>query len=109
MNHSRFGPALCLVALLAGCGGGGSGGSLSSGGGTSTTPSPPPSSSSGCSLLERQNWVSAQMKEWYLFPETLPANLDPSPYSTVSTYLDALTATARAQGRDRYFTYLTSI
>jgi C-terminal processing protease CtpA/Prc len=49
------------------------------------------------------------MNEWYLFPETLPASLDPTPYSTVTAFLDALTATARSQGRDRYFTYLTSI
>jgi C-terminal processing protease CtpA/Prc len=48
------------------------------------------------------------MREWYLFPETLPANLTPT-QSTVSDYVDALTATARAQGRDRYFTYVTSI
>jgi C-terminal processing protease CtpA/Prc len=48
------------------------------------------------------------MDEWYLFPETLPANRTPT-QATVSDYLDFLTATARAQGRDRFFTYLTSI
>ena len=42
-------------------------------------------------------------------PETLPASLDPSGYTTVSDYIDALTATARAQRKDRFFTYLTSI
>jgi C-terminal processing protease CtpA/Prc len=60
-------------------------------------------------LRARQDWVAAQMKEWYLFPETLPTNLDPTPYNSVEAYIDALTATARAQRRDRYFTYLTSI
>jgi C-terminal processing protease CtpA/Prc len=49
------------------------------------------------------------MREWYLFPELLPATLDPSPYSTVAAYVDALTATARAQSKDRFFTYVTSI
>jgi C-terminal processing protease CtpA/Prc len=49
------------------------------------------------------------MNEWYLFPETLPAGLSPTGFSTVDSYLDALTATARSQGRDRYFTYITSI
>ena len=49
------------------------------------------------------------MREWYLFPETLPATLDPASYSSVDSYIDALTATARSQGRDRFFTYLTSI
>jgi C-terminal processing protease CtpA/Prc len=49
------------------------------------------------------------MREWYLFPELLPATLDPSPYPTVAAYVDALTATARAQSKDRFFTYVTSI
>jgi carboxyl-terminal processing protease len=49
------------------------------------------------------------LREWYLFPETLPANLDPSGFTSVEAYIDALTATARAQRRDRFFTYLTSI
>jgi C-terminal processing protease CtpA/Prc len=48
------------------------------------------------------------MNEWYLFPETLPANRTPT-QATVEAYLDYLTATARAQGRDRFFTYITSI
>jgi carboxyl-terminal processing protease len=111
MRRHKFGPALCLVAMLAGCGGGGGG---STGGGDTAgpptpAPPPPPPSTSACSLRERQNWVAAQMREWYLFPETLPANLDPTPYTNLEDYLDALTATARAQRRDRYFTYVTSI
>lgn len=53
--------------------------------------------------------MAAQLREWYLFPETLPATLDAAAYATVSDYVDALTTEARAQGRDRYFTYLTSI
>jgi C-terminal processing protease CtpA/Prc len=35
--------------------------------------------------------------------------LNPASYTSVSDYIDALTATARGQGRDRYFTYITSI
>ncbi len=95
------------------CGGGGGGGSASTG--TTTTTTTPPATTTGgrggttCSLADRESWVLAQMNEWYLFPETLPTNLDPAPYATVSDYLDALTATARSQRRDRYFTYLTSI
>jgi C-terminal processing protease CtpA/Prc len=60
-------------------------------------------------VRDRQDWAAAQLREWYLFPETLPATLDPAPYSTVDAYVDALTATARAQRRDRFFTYVTSI
>jgi carboxyl-terminal processing protease len=109
------GAVLSLVALLSGCGGGGGGsGSVNTptptgSVGTTPAPSPTPTAVAGCSLRERQDWVAAQMREWYLFPETLPANLDPTPYTNVSDYLDALTATARSQRRDRYFTYLTSI
>nr|WP_245953898.1 S41 family peptidase [Parasphingopyxis lamellibrachiae] len=106
----RFGAALSVLALLAACGGGGSGG----GGGASNppmanAPPPPPPASSACSVSARQQWAEAQIDEWYLFPETLPANRSPTGFATVSAYIDNLTATARAQGRDRFFTYLTSI
>ena len=110
-----FGAALGVLAMLSACGGGGSGSVLGGGGsgGVSPTPSvsptPTPTGTAGCSLRERQDWALAQLREWYLFPETLPTSLNPAPYTTVDTYIDALTATARAQGRDRYFTYLTSI
>lgn len=108
MRVWRSGAALSLVAMLSACGGGG--GTVSTGGGgTSGGGSTPTPTAAGCSLRDRQNWVFAQLKEWYLFPDTLPASLDPAPYSTVEDYLDALTATARAQHKDRYFTYLTSI
>ncbi|GGO95227.1 S41 family peptidase [Stakelama pacifica] len=105
--------ALALAAMLGGCGGGGSSGSVRtppvSGGGTTGGGSGGGTATAACSLLARQNWALAQMREWYLFPETLPASPDPSRYSTVQDFLNALTATARAQGKDRYFTYLTSI
>ncbi|HEX6375621.1 MAG TPA: S41 family peptidase [Allosphingosinicella sp.] len=109
MRHRQFGTALALVALLSGCGGGGGGG-----GGAPAPPvagptPPPPPPASTCSLRARQDWAGAALREWYLFPETLPASLDPSAYSSVEAYIDALTATARAQRRDRFFTYLTSI
>jgi len=99
---------LVLAASVSACGGGGS----SSGSDTITappTPPPPPPPPSTCSLLNRQNFAASVLNEWYLFPETLPTSLNPSAYSTVDDYIDALTATARSQGRDRYFTYLTSI
>jgi C-terminal processing protease CtpA/Prc len=113
MRFRQIGSALSVLALLASCGGGGGGGGSVTPPPTSVVPSPPPApppaSTSGCSLSERQNWVSAQMNEWYLFPETLPTGLNPNGFSTVDAYLDALTATARGQGRDRFFTYITSI
>ncbi|UUY00578.1 S41 family peptidase [Sphingomonas sp. J315] len=39
----------------------------------------------------------------------MPASLSATPYTTVQGYIDALTATARSQNKDRYFTYITSI
>ena len=104
---------LVLAAGATACGGGGSGGG--SGGGTVTvppigaTPPPPPPASTACSLTNRQNFAFSVLNEWYLFPETLPASLSPAPYTTVQAYIDALTATARGQGRDRFFTFITSI
>jgi carboxyl-terminal processing protease len=102
---------LILAVGVSACGGSGS----DSGGGTitvaptSVTPPPPQPPTTTCSLLNRQNFAGSVLNEWYLFPETLPTALSPSAYTTVGDYIDALTATARGQGRDRYFTYVTSI
>lgn len=109
---SRFGCVLAMAAMLASCGGGGGGSSTTSAPPSAGTPTPSPSpggSANSCSLLSRQQWAADQLNEWYLFPETLPTNLNPASYASVQAYIDALTATARAQGRDRSFTYLTSI
>ncbi len=105
---------LALAALLSSCGGGGGGSSSSNvvslppGGGPAPAPTPAPVSTT-CSLQARQNWAFEQINEWYLFPETLPAGLSPAPYGSVQAYIDAITATARSQGRDRFFTFITSI
>lgn len=101
---------LVLAMALAGCGGGSPAPSGTGGGNISATPTPTPTPTPAvCSLRSRQDWALAQLREWYLFPETLPASLDPGGFSSVQAYVDALTATARGQGRDRFFTFLTSI
>jgi len=113
MTRSRIPTTfVALTAMLSACSGGGGGSTGSGATPTASTPTPSPTTTAvapGCTLRERQDWALAQMREWYLFPETLPANLDPAPFSTVSAYIDALTATARAQRRDRFFTFATSI
>jgi len=110
MTLRKSGSILALAALLSACGGGGGSSNVVSlpPGGGGATPTPTPVSTT-CSLQNRQNWAFDQINEWYLFPETLPASLSPTPYGSVQDYIDALTATARSQGRDRYFTYITSI
>jgi carboxyl-terminal processing protease len=108
VKSRSIGASVALSLVLAACGGSDSGGSIA----TAVAPTPaatPAPTGNTCSLVDRQNWAFAQLNEWYLFPETLPASLSPAPFTTVDAYIDALTATARGQGRDRFFTYLTSI
>ncbi len=102
---------LGIALMLSSCGGGG--GTTSGSGGTgpvvvTPTPTPTPTASNACSLRARQDWVLAQFDEWYLFPETM-AYVNPAGFSDLLDYVDALAAGARAQGRDRYFSYVTSI
>lgn len=98
--------AIVVLALTA-CGGAGP-----SAGPAPTAPTfstVPTAAAQVCSLRARQDWAAATLREWYLFPDSLPAALDPAPYPSVEAYIDALTATARAEGKDRFFTYRTSI
>lgn len=113
----RLGTALSAIALLSACGGGGGNGGSTTGTATppptSVTPAPaptppPPAVAAGCSLRERQDFAGSIMNANYLFPETLPADRTPRE-PTVQEYLDRLTATARAQNKDRGFTFITSI
>lgn len=95
--------AIAAALTLTGCGGGDS----PTGAAPSPSPTPPPSAQ--CTLRDRQLWAEAQIRENYLFPEDLPASLSPDGFSTVQAYVDAITATARAANKDRFFTYVTSI
>jgi carboxyl-terminal processing protease len=99
---------LILVAatsLVVACGGGGGdgGGSGTGGGGTGGG-----TTGGACSETARKQWVLDVAREWYLFPDTLPAAVDLATYTSAGGLLDALTATARAQGKDRFFSYLTT-
>ncbi len=114
MRQTRSGlTACCLAALLTGCGGGdnrNSGGSFAGPPTPAPTTGPAPSpTSTQCALRERQDWALARLQEWYLFPDLLDSSVNPASHTTVQGYIDALVAPARALGRDRFFTYITSI
>ena len=97
-----------LAVSLAACGGGGSSGGGSTTGGIS-------SSGGGgggggtCSLTNRIQFVDDVLNEWYLFPELLDNSVNPASFNDIQDYIDARVAPARAQNRDRFFTYITSI
>lgn len=94
--------ALMSFALVACGGGGGSAPPTGGGGGT-------PPATAACSLSARQDFVKAVIDEWYLFPELVAPNVNKASFSNIDDYIDALVAPARAQSRDRFFTFMTSI
>jgi carboxyl-terminal processing protease len=101
-----------LALVLASCGGGG--GSGSGGGsapptGGAPTPAPTPSPTpAACALSTQQDTVSRLLDEWYLFPDLL-ATVNPANFTDLQSFIDARVAPARAQNRDRFFTFATSI
>jgi carboxyl-terminal processing protease len=100
---------LSACTLLASCGGGGQSGNGNTAGTTPAAPPSPTPINTTCSLRDRQDWALNELRQWYLFPELLDLSVNPAAYSNVDDYVDALVAPARAQSRDRYFTYVTSI
>ena len=82
-----------LTAALAACGGGGGGGMANGG---------------SCSVTKQKQFVLDAAREWYLFQDLLPAPVRIADYATAQELLDALTASARTQGKDRFFSYLTT-
>ncbi|MDG6078915.1 peptidase S41 [Erythrobacter litoralis] len=105
-----------LAVALTACGGGGGSGSTggtigggNTGGGGGSGGGGTGGSAADCSIGARKDWVLGQMREWYLFPDLLNTGINQASYDTVQDYIDALVAPARAQERDRFFTYITSI
>ena len=85
--------AAFLVAAIAACGGGsGGGGAIGA----------------ACSATNQKQFVLDVAREWYLFQDLLPASVNIADYATAQELLDALTATARAQRKDRFFSFLTT-
>lgn len=109
MTIARTAISIALATALAACGGGGSSTAPPIAGGQVPTPSPTPApTSSVCGLRAQQDFADSVINEWYLFPNLL-ANANPSAFNDLQDYLDARVAPARAQSRDRFFTFATSI
>jgi C-terminal processing protease CtpA/Prc len=89
--------AFSAALTLSACGGGG--GSDDSGG----------DDSGSCSVTSQKQFVLDVARDWYLFPELLPDNVDIDDFASASELLDYLTAEAREQGIDRYFSYVTTV
>jgi len=101
--------SVSFALALAACGGDGSSSPPVLVGPTPTpTPSPTPTSA-GCGLPVQQDFADAVLSEWYLFPNLLDNGVDRTRFSNLQSYLDARVAPARAQNRDRFFTFATSI
>ncbi len=96
--------ALSLVA----CGGGG-GNNTGGGSGPIAGPGPGTPPTSACSLSQRQDFALAVIDEWYLFPDLVDRGVRKGDHDTLQSYIDALVAPARAQNKDRGFTFVTSI
>jgi carboxyl-terminal processing protease len=107
MRTSKFALSLACLAMLVSCGGG-SGGNNNTG--NVPTPTPTPSTGGGaCTLSARQDFALEVFNEWYLFPTLFNASVNKASHTNLQSYIDALVAPARAQSRDRFFSYVTSI
>ncbi|GAA4043099.1 S41 family peptidase [Parerythrobacter jejuensis] len=108
MDIGRTSLAIALAGALVACGGGGSsgggGGATAGGGGGGGTSTP-----AQCSLRDRQDWAFGQIDEFYLFPNLIDRTPNPASFNDLQEYINAIVAPARAQSRDRFFTFITSI
>lgn len=112
MRRTKQSVATVTIAalMLASCGGGGGGNGGGGGGGPiGSTPTPSPSPAPTCALASRQSFAKSVIDEWYLFPGDVAGSVNAASHTSVQSYIDALVAPARAQGKDRFFTYITSI
>lgn len=107
MRTSKIALSLACLGMAVSCGGGG-GTPTPSPVATTPTPTPTPTTAT-CSLENRQQFAFDVIDEWYLFPSLVDTSVNPDNYSTVQDYIDALVAPARAENKDRFFSYITSI
>ncbi len=110
MRTSKIALSLACLGMTVSCGGGGSPTPSPVATTPAPTPTPSPTSTTAtCSLENRQQFAFDVLDEWYLFPSLLASGVNPDNYNTVQGYIDALVAPARAENKDRFFSYITSI
>ena len=110
MRTSKIARTLACMGMAASCGGDGSPTPTPVASSPAPAPTPTPSPTSAtCSLENRQQFAFDVLDEWYLFPNLLDTSVNASSFNTVQDYIDALVAPARAQDKDRFFSYITSI
>jgi carboxyl-terminal processing protease len=63
--------------------------------------------SAGCEDVDQVRWVDSSVREWYLYPESLPAFVGLDQFGSPDALLNALTEPARLAGRDRQFSVIT--
>jgi C-terminal processing protease CtpA/Prc len=107
-NPTRLRPltglACVALTLLGACSGGGGGGGGSSGAGSGGNGG----AADACTETARKQFTLDVARQWYLFPELLPTAVDLTQFEDAEQLLDHLTATAREQGKDRHFSYITT-
>ena len=112
-HTSRFAFVAACSALVMACGGDNPPAPPLAGVPTSSpapTPTPTPTSTTAaCSLSTRLANTLERFDQYYLFPDLLDRSANKANFSAVQPYIDALVAPARAQNKDRYFSYITSI
>ncbi len=66
------------------------------------------SSADRCATATVKSDVLATTQNYYLWEKELPATVDLNAYATPSALLNALTAQPRAEGKDRFFSYMST-
>ena len=105
MKFGRTALSATLAFALVACGGSNTPPPPTQGG---PTPTPTPTTAA-CAISEQINFADAVLDEWYLFPNLLDNSVNPAAFNDVQAFLDARVAPARAQSRDKGFTFATSI
>lgn len=90
--------AIAAAVLVTACGGKGAG-----------TGTGQPVGADACSVTNQKQFTFNVVREWYLFTDLLPQSVDLNAFPTATALLDSMTAAARAQQRDRFYSFITSI